>query len=160
MLGKLFKRNSGSKVLSPLEGEAVSLTQVNDPTFSEEILGKGMAIRPSGGRVVSPVNGKVTQMFETGHAVTLESTEGIEILIHVGIDTVRLKGEHYTIHARTGDQVKAGDLLMEFDNDSIKSAGFDTITPVVVCNTEDFNTVDILSVQFVKELEEIMEIKK
>ncbi|MGL6202594.1 MAG: PTS sugar transporter subunit IIA [Lachnospiraceae bacterium] len=160
MLGKLFKRNSGLKVLAPLEGEAVSLTQVNDPTFSEGILGKGMAIRPSGGRVVSPVNGKVTQMFETGHAVTLESAEGIEILIHVGIDTVRLKGEHYTIHARTGDQVKAGELLMEFDNDSIKSAGFDTITPVVVCNTEDFNTVDILNIQFVKELEEIMEIKK
>jgi len=160
MLGKLFGKKAGLKVLSPLAGEAVSITQVNDSTFSEEILGKGIAIRPSAGRVVSPVNGKVIQMFETGHAVTLESEEGVEILIHVGLDTVRLKGKHYIIHAHAGDQVKAGDLLMEFDNDSIKSEGFDTITPVVICNTGDFESVDALSVYLVNELDEIMEIKK
>ena len=160
MLGKLFGKNSALEVLAPVEGEVVPITQVNDPAFSEEILGKGVALRPSAGRVVSPVNGKVTQMFETGHAVTLESEDGIEILIHVGLDTVSLKGEHYTIHAHTGDKVKAGDLLMEFNKDNIERAGFETITPVIICNSDDFKSIEMSDEHFVRELDRLMDIRK
>lgn len=81
------------------------------------------------------------QIFETGHAVTLTSLGGAEILIHVGLDTVELKGKHYTIHAHDGDKVKKGDLLIEFDAAAIAADGYDTITPVVICNTDDYSAV-------------------
>ena len=106
---------SSSVVLSPIEGKAVSLKQVNDITFSEEIMGKGVAIIPTVGRAVSPVNGTVSALFETKHAIGLTADNGAEILIHIGLDTVKLGGKHFTSHIKTGDKVKAGDLLVEFD---------------------------------------------
>lgn len=164
MLGKLknmFGKDSGLKILAPLAGEVIPVSQVNDPTFSEELLGKGTAIKPTGGRVVSPVNGTVTQMFETGHAVSLTSDEGIEILIHIGLDTIQLKGQYYTIHARDGATVKVGDLLMEFDREGIAKAGYDTVTPVVVCNTGDFAAVEpVMTSGTVKELEELIVVRR
>jgi PTS system beta-glucosides-specific IIC component len=125
-------------ILAPLEGEAIPVTQVDDPTFSEEMLGRGVAIRPAAGKVVSPVSGTVTQMFDTSHAVSLTSDDGVEILIHVGLNTVKLKGSHFTVHAKDGDKIKPGDLLLEFDLTAIAGAGYDTVTPVVICNSDDF----------------------
>lgn len=129
------------RLFAPVAGEAVPITQVSDPTFGEKILGDGVAVKPTGGKVLAPCDGTVEQIFETGHAVTLTSLDGVEILIHVGLDTVALKGKHYTIHAHDGDKVKTGDLLIEFDAAAIAAEGYDTITPIVICNTDDFSAV-------------------
>ena len=124
---------------APVEGKAVPVSQVSDPTFGEEILGKGIAIIPSEGKIVSPVDGTVETMFETGHAVSIHSTDGTDILVHVGLDTIELKGKFYTIHKQTGEPVKKGDLLIEFDLEGIKAAGYDVITPVIICNSDEYN---------------------
>lgn len=136
--------SSSSEIYSPLNGKCVPLSDVNDPTFAEEILGKGVAIIPSEGKVVSPVNGTVEMVFDTLHAVALSSNDGAEILIHIGLDTVKLNGKHYKAIVKTGDTVKVGDVLIEFDKDAIKAEGFDTITPVIVSNSVDYG--DILTV--------------
>ena len=154
--GLLTKEKNRMKVLAPLEGEVVPVSQVNDPTFSEEILGKGVAILPAGNRVVSPVNGVVSQMFDTGHAVSIISDEGAEVLIHVGLDTIKLKGEHFTIHAHNQDEVKIGDVLMEFDRAGIVAAGYDVITPIVICNSSNFGSFEVMTGKTVKEGEEII----
>lgn len=144
MLEKLWKAMGiGSKdivIAAPVAGECVPVSEVSDPTFGEEILGKGVAIKPTGGRVVSPVDGTIETMFDTGHAVSINSDSGVEVLVHVGLDTINLKGKHYTIHKKSGESVKKGDLLIEFDAEAIKAEGYDIITPVVICNSGDFAT--------------------
>ena len=138
-----FKKLFGKKtdeIGSPIKGTAVSIKEVNDPTFSEEILGKGIAVRPADGKVFAPCDATVDMMFETGHAVSLVADCGAEILIHVGLETVSLKGKHYTVHVANGDKVTKGQLLIEFDKDAIAGEGFDIITPVVICNSGDFAT--------------------
>ena len=126
---------------APLKGEAVPSAEVNDPTFAEEMLGKGMAIKPVEGKVYAPFDGTVAMVFETKHAVSLVSDKGTELLIHVGLDTVMLKGQHYTTHVDSGATVKKGDLLLEFDMEAIKAAGYEVITPVIVCNADDYKDV-------------------
>lgn len=126
---------------SPLTGEIVPLSTVADPTFAEGILGQGAAVIPSQGRVVAPADGTVDVMFDTGHAVSMTTDAGAEVLIHVGLDTVKLQGEHYTAHCKAGDKVKAGDLLIEFDPEAIRAAGYDIITPVIICNSDAFSSV-------------------
>ena len=145
-----------SKVLAPIEGKAVSLKQVNDVTFSEEIMGKGAAIIPTVGRAVAPVDGVVSAIFETKHAIGLTGDNGVEILIHIGLDTVKLEGKHFTAHVKSGDKVKAGDLLVEFDIEGIKKAGYDVITPVLVTNTYDYKDIVSLIDKDVKEKEELI----
>lgn len=129
------------QVFAPVAGEAVPISEVSDPTFGQEILGKGIAIKPTEGKVLAPCDGKVDMMFETGHAVSLVSDGGAEILIHVGLDTVELKGKHYTIHAHNGDKVTKGQLLIEFDFQAIAAEGYDVITPVVICNSDDYSSI-------------------
>lgn len=143
-LGKLFGKQEDAKIeiAAPVAGEAVPVTEVNDPTFSEEILGKGIAIRPTGHEVVAPCDGTVEMMFDTGHAVSLTSKDGAEVLIHIGLETVKLKGAHYTTHAANGDQVKKGQLLISFDLEGIAADGYDTITPIVICNSDSFAQVE------------------
>lgn len=145
---------------APLKGEAVPSTEVNDPTFAEEMLGKGMAIKPAEGKVYAPFDGEVALVFDTKHAVSLVSEKGTEILIHVGLDTVMLKGEHYTTHVETGATVKKGDLLIEFDMEAIKAAGYDTITPVVICNADDYKDVIRTTGKQVEPGETVMELDK
>lgn len=129
------------QVVSPVAGKLVPLSEVSDPTFSDEILGQGAAVIPSDNQFVSPVDGTVTTVFPTGHAVALTSSDGVEVLLHIGLDTVKLNGKHYTIHAEEGQQVKKGDLLLEADLEQIKAEGFDIITPVVICNSEEFSEI-------------------
>lgn len=128
-------------VLSPLDGIVVPLREVPDPAFGEGGLGDGVAIRPSGNVVYAPFDGVVVAAFPTGHAVGLRHPSGAEVLIHVGIDTVRLAGEHFTLRVEGGQQVRAGDVLVEFDAAQITAAGYDLITPVVVTNGEEFPTL-------------------
>lgn len=139
----IFKKLFGKpmdELCAPVAGNAVPVSQVPDPTFAEELLGKGIAVEPTEGKILAPCDGTVDMMFETGHAVSLVADFGAEILIHVGLETVSLKGEHFTIHAANGDKVKKGDLLIEFDIEAIKAAGFNTITPMLVCNSADYST--------------------
>lgn len=161
---EIFKKLFGGKALdsicAPVSGEAVAISQVSDPTFGEEILGKGIAIRPSEGKVYAPCDATVDMMFETGHAVSLIASCGAEILIHVGLDTVNLKGEHYHVIAKNGDNVKKGDLLMEFDLEAIAAAGYDTITPVVICNSAEYTTFKTHAGQTVAAGDTIIELKK
>ena len=145
---------------APLKGEAIESSAVNDPTFAEEMLGKGMAIKPSEGKVYAPFDGTVAMVFDTKHAVSLVSDKGTEVLIHVGLDTVMLKGEHYTAHVESGASVKKGDLLLEFDMEAIAAAGYDTVTPVVVCNADDYKDVIRTTGKQVEPGDVVMELDK
>jgi PTS system beta-glucosides-specific IIC component len=155
-----LKKEKSLKIFAPMDGEVVPISQVNDPAFSEELLGKGVAIRPSGNKVSSPVNGTISLMFDTGHAVSLTSDDGIELLIHIGLDTVKLKGKHYNQHVNNGDKVKVGDLLITFDPAGISGAGYDTITPVIVCNPDDYKKFDMQTGRSVAVGEEIIILEK
>ena len=137
LFGKAEKVN-GNHVYAPMEGKAVSITEVPDPTFAEGMLGNGIAIEPTDGKVCAPCDATVDMMFSTGHAVSLVSDSGIEILIHVGLETVSLEGKPFKIAVQNGDKVKKGQLLMEADLEAIKAAGLPTITPVVICNTDNY----------------------
>lgn len=128
-------------ITSPVEGKVIPLTEVKDPTFSQEILGKGAAIIPEKGVVYAPFDGKVDAVFETGYALGLVSEDGVELLIHVGIDTVNLKGKYFTPKKKSGDTMKKGDILLEFDIDKIKADGYDVTTPIIISNTEQFAKV-------------------
>ena len=140
---KLFSKKedfSGNHIYAPLTGKAVPITEVPDPTFAEGMLGNGVAIIPTDGKVVAPCNATVDMMFTTGHAVSLIAENGAELLIHVGLETVGLEGKPFTVHVKNGDVVKKGDLLMEADLDAIQAAGLNIITPVLVCNPDAFST--------------------
>ncbi len=128
------------RILSPLAGQVIPIESVADPTFSGKVLGDGVAIIPEEGRLYAPADGTVENLMDTGHALGIV-TKGLqaELLIHVGRDTVSLQGKHFTLHIREGDAVKAGQLLMEFDMAAIASLGFDLTTPVIVCNSSDFD---------------------
>lgn len=134
----LFRKNDGITLVSPAEGKLVNIKEVSDPTFSEEILGKGVAVIPSDGRFYAPADGTVTTIFPTGHAAAVTTEDGVEVLIHIGLDTVKLDGKHFNIVASEGQKVKAGDLLIEADLEQIRSEGYDIITPIIICNSDDF----------------------
>jgi beta-glucoside PTS system EIICBA component len=135
-----------SEVLaSPIAGEIRSLAEVSDPTFAQEIMGKGTAIIPSAGEVVSPFHGEVVTVFATKHAIGLKSSNGAEVLIHVGIDTVKLNGEHFTAHIEAGAKVHKGQKLLSFDKEAIQAAGYDLITPVIITNTAEYEDITVLA---------------
>jgi PTS system beta-glucosides-specific IIC component len=125
-------------ILAPLSGVTLPLAEVPDPTFASGLMGAGAAIIPAEGRVVAPFRGEVASIFSTRHAVGLLSDSGIEVLIHVGIDTVKLNGEHFTAHVKEGDKIQPGDLLVTFDRDAILKAGYDLCTPIIISNSENY----------------------
>ena len=138
-----FKKLFGKKTddfYAPMAGKAVPITEVPDPTFAEGMLGNGIAIEPAEGKVYAPCDATVDMMFTTGHAVSLVADCGAEILIHVGLETVSLEGKPFKVHAANGDKVKKGQLLIEVDLEEVKAAGLPTITPMVVCNTDEYPT--------------------
>ncbi len=118
------------------------ITEVSDPTFSEKVLGDGFAVIPSG-KIYAPADGEISMVFDTLHAVTMTTSQGTELLIHIGLDTVTLK-ENHLFHMFQVVKVKKGDLLLEADLEKIKSAGLDTITPVLICNTDDYNKINLI----------------
>ena len=126
---------------APIEGTAVALSDVPDPIFAAGKLGEGVAIEPTGTTVVAPAAGKVAATYPSGHAVGLKLENGIELLIHVGLDTVNLDGKGFSVKVAKGDVVAAGDALIEFDPEVIKEAGYPLITPVIVTNTRKFAEV-------------------
>ncbi|WP_127545722.1 beta-glucoside-specific PTS transporter subunit IIABC [Paenibacillus amylolyticus] len=132
---------SDENVFSPIEGTIVELSEVPDPAFASGAMGKGIAIEPTVGRVVAPFDGTVTVAFKKKHALAVVSDTGAEILVHVGVDTVKLDGQHFVSHIKEGDRVQAGDLLLEFDIAQIKAAGYHTVTPIIVTNSANYEEV-------------------
>lgn len=130
-----------NNIYAPVEGETVELTKVEDEVFSSLSMGNGIAINPSKGEVKAPLDGEVTVLFPTGHAIGIKGDNGAEVLIHVGMDTVTLNGEGFDIKVKQGDRVKKGQVLVNFDIDFIKSKNLSTITPVIVTNTSSLKEV-------------------
>lgn len=128
---------------SVTNGEIIPLSEVSDEVFASETLGKGCAIYPDEGKVYAPADGKINMIFPTKHAMGILTNKNAEVLIHVGIDTVQLNGKHFTLHVENGDKVKKGQLLMEFDLDALKKGGFDTIIPVIVSNSKEYQDVQM-----------------
>lgn len=128
-------------VYSPLNGHVIPLAEVNDPVFSEGMMGPGVGIEPEEGSLYAPVDGTATVAFPTGHAVALKTTDGMEVLIHIGIDTVKMNGDGFQIQVSEGDQVKTGDLLVSFEVQKIKDAGYQATTMVLVSNPDEVGTM-------------------
>ena len=163
LFSKLFGKTeeiNPNHVYAPMAGQAVAITEVPDPTFSEGMMGNGIAIQPTDGKVCAPFNGTVDMMFDTGHAVSLVSDSGIELLIHVGLETVGLNGAPFKVKVKSGDKVKKGDVLMIADLDAIKAAGLPTITPVLVCNTDDYPTFNTTTGKAVSTADVVIELAK
>lgn len=139
VFAKSEEKDGSLCIASPLSGKAVSLADTKDDAFASGVLGKGAAIEPSEGRVYAPFDATVNALM--GHAIGLTGKNGTELIIHIGIDTVKLNGKHYTPHCRQDQEVKAGDLLMEFDIPAIQAEGYRTITPVIVSNTHNYSDV-------------------
>lgn len=136
---------SANDILAPMSGSVIALDQVPDSTFASGLLGKGVAIIPAVGKVIAPFPGEVASLFQTKHAIGLQSDSGIELLIHVGIDTVKLDGVPFTAHVKEGDRVQAGDLLIEFDRQAILDAGYDLATPIIISNSDDYREIDTVA---------------
>ena len=124
-------------IVAPVNGQVVPLEQVPDPVFAGKVLGDGCAVIPNDGKIYSPVNGEVSTLVDTKHAYGFMSEDGLEVLVHFGIDTVSLKGEGFISHVKEGDKVKAGDLVAEVDFDLIKSKEMNPITPVLIYNVSE-----------------------
>ena len=140
------------KLCAPVKGRVIPIEEVSDPTFAEKILGDGAAVVPETGLVVSPSDAVVETVFETNHAISLTTGNGAEILIHIGIDTVKLKGNHFKAMVKNGDKVKMGQPLIEFDIDKIKAAGYDTTTMLVVTNHNDYDHVKIINTEAIEKI--------
>lgn len=135
--------NIGVNIMSPLEGHMIDLSQVNDTTFSSGVMGDGVAIIPTKGQVIAPFDGKIDVFFKTHHAIGLRSETGVELLIHVGLDTVNLEGKYFTPYKKQGDLIKSGEVILEFDIEKIKEAGYELTTPIIITNTPQF--MDIIA---------------
>ena len=144
LMNKIFsKKSSGITVLAPLEGTVISLSGVEDEVFSKKILGDGFAIIPSGKEICAPANAVIDTVFDTCHAVSMTTEQGVELLIHCGIDTVKLRGQGFEPLVRSGDKVTVGQALLRFDAELIKKNGFLLTTPVIVLNSEMFSIASL-----------------
>ncbi len=143
-------------MVSPMNGKAIPLSEVQDEAFSSEMLGKGIAIEPADGHVYAPCDGTVSMLFSTKHAVGLVSENGAELLIHVGMDTVKLEGKYFTTHVEQGDKVKKGQLLITCDMDAIRKEGYSMVTPVIVSNTDDYLDVVSMKLGAIEKEEELL----
>lgn len=139
------------QILSPATGTVKDITEVPDKTFADKVLGDGVAIIPDEGKIYAPADGTVVNIMDTKHGIMFRTSQGVELLIHIGLETVNLKGKYFTSHTKSGAQVKAGDLLVEFDLEAIRADGYNPITPIVVTNGDDY----IRSVNMVKSDEKI-----
>ncbi len=164
----IFKKMFGSKeaetskkgivINSPLTGKVIELSSIDDAAFASGVLGKGVAIEPTVGVAVSPVDGTVETLFKTNHAIGITTESGVELLIHIGMDTVKLDGKHFTAKIAQGDVVKAGQVLVEFDIEGIKSEGYSLVTPVVITNSDNFANITFETGKDIEMKDELMQI--
>lgn len=146
-------------VASPLIGQVIPLSEVNDPVFASEAMGKGCAVIPTEGKVYAPFDGTIVGLLDSHHAVGMESENGIEILVHIGMDTVKLNGKHFTCHIEDGQHVKKGQLLLEFDIEAIKNEGYEVVTPVVITNSDEFTEITTEAAGQVRNGDELLKLK-
>lgn len=147
-------------VYSPLSGEIVNIEDVPDVVFSEKIVGDGVAIRPTGNKIVAPIDGVIGKIFETNHAFSMESKEGVELFVHFGIDTVELKGEGFTRVAQEGQEVKRGETVLEIDLALLEQKAKSVLTPVVISNMDEISNLDKKAGQVVAGESLILTLKK
>ena len=160
-LRKMFEKNAKTISLKAVEdGRTIPMDEVNDQTFAQELLGPGIAIVPSNGTVVSPIDGTIATVMDTKHAVCIQGEDGLELIVHAGLDTVELNGKYYQTYKEIGDQVKAGDVLLVFDLEEITKAGYDVTTPIVITNLGDYKITKCLTGQQVKAGEEVIQLTK
>lgn len=157
----LFKKKNEVVVHACVEGQLKDIKEVNDPMFAGELIGKGIAIVPSTNKVVSPANGTILMVFPTNHALGIQLENGIELLIHIGIDTVKLKGEGFNAYVQEGQSVKVGDLLVEVDFESVREKGYSTDTLMVVTSVKESYKIEYTEVnRRVKSSDEAFKILK
>lgn len=157
----MFKKKDTSIELGAhMKGKCVSIREVPDPTFGEEILGKGIAVIPVDGHVYAPADGTISTVFPTGHAVGITTPDGAELLIHIGLDTVELNGEPFEIKVESDQKVKKGDLLIVADLEKIKAAGKDIITPLVICNSDTYANVETFTGKDVEAGDAVVKLSK
>jgi sugar PTS system EIIA component len=142
LFGKKEEAPTTVSIYSPLSGKLLSLDEVPDPVFSQKMMGDGLAIEPTDGKVVSPIEGEVMQVFPTKHAVGLKSKNGAEVLIHIGLETVSMEGKGFEAHVSEGSKVRIGDPLITFDIELVKEKAKSTITPVIITNGDDLGTLE------------------
>lgn len=147
LFSKLFnkeeKKVDSQVLLSFTKGKLIDLSEVPDPVFSQKMMGDGFAIIPSEGKVVSPVSGEIIQVFPTKHAVGIKTDSGIELLIHIGLETVHMQGESFEAHVQAGNVVSEGDLLITFDLDLVKEKASSTVIPCIITNMDALESIDI-----------------
>ena len=138
-----WKKKTSGTVCSPCVGQVIKLEDVPDPVFSEKMLGDGVAVLPENGTFYSPVDGKIVQVFDTKHAYSIMSDDGLEILVHIGLNTVELKGKGFTSFVKDGDTVKKGDKIAEVNLEYISDMGYQLYTPVLITNMSDIKKITI-----------------
>lgn len=134
------------EIHSPVKGKIIELSQVNDDTFSKGLLGQGFAVIPEDGQYYAPFDGKVKMIFPTKHAIGLVSETGIEVLIHIGIDTVELNGQYFESHVKADQEIKTGDLLITVDRESVQTLGYDMTTPVIIINSDQYQSIELKNI--------------
>ncbi len=159
MLKKLFGKNNKIQLASVCDGEVIELSEVSDPVFAEKMMGDGFAINPTKGEIVAPFDGEVSLVIDTKHAITVKAENGMEVLIHVGIDTVKLNGKHFETKVNTGDKIKKGDVLSVFDIEGIKSEGYPTTTPIIIVNSDDYESFEFENKGNISALQNVLNIK-
>ena len=159
LLEKLLSKSTYA-LYAPVAGTTVTLNRVPDTAIARGLLGEGIAIEPTDGKVYAPCDAVVERIFETGHAVSLVADFGAEILIHVGLDTVALKGRFFTVHVANGSRVKQGDLLLEFDLDAVKKLGYNPITPLLVHNSSNYGSFKPAVDKTVTSADVVIELRK
>ncbi len=147
-------------ISAPMDGTVIPMEKIPDEAFSSGVLGTCLAIEPSDGRVYAPADGKIETIFATKHAMNLLLDSGAELLIHMGLETVELKGKHFSVYKKDGDKIKKGDLLAKMDLDELTKEGYSTITPIVLCNTSSFSQVNPTEKKLVIHEDMLMELKK
>ena len=146
----LFDFMKKEEFVSPMTGILHPMEEVPDPAFSEKLMGDGFAVELTDGEVKAPMGGRIEAAFPTGHAFGIKTKDGLEILIHIGIDTVNLQGKHFTTHVKDGDTVKAGQPLITFELEQVKKAGYDTVIPLVFTDPDHQIDMDSLRMRYVK----------
>lgn len=160
VINMFWRKNKTGSIYSVCDGDIISLSEIQDPVFSEKILGDGVAILPESAEIISPVDGKIVQVFETKHAYSIFSDDGLEILVHIGINTVELNGEGFKSFVKDGDIVKAGDKIAEINIEYIESMGYQLYTPIIITNLDKINKIEIKEERVKKGEEIIKYIKK
>jgi len=152
------KTNKSVTVMAPVSGKIIDLAEVKDEVFANKMVGDGIAVEPSEGLIVAPFDGKIKQLFPTGHAVVFESKEGLAVLVHIGLDTVNLNGKGFKILVKEGQKVRAGDAIVEFDIDFIKNSGYLLQTPIILPEKDKIASMEITENRNISTGDPLMEV--